>query len=128
MGKKSLRFKMILGGIIGVLVPLLVVGVFSALKASSALEESAQSQSMEVAKGLANMANLFVQEEMKIAAQIAANNSVIEAAVKNAQGAKDGAEAAKAGVELTALIQQSGNEYETNFYCRRRWESFCRWC
>ena len=115
MGKKSLRFKMILGGIIGVLVPLLVVGVFSALKASSALEESAQSQSVEVAKGLANMANLFVQEEMKIAAQIAVNNAVIEAAVVNATGAKDSAEAAKAAVELTAIVKESGNQYETIF-------------
>ncbi|PKN18622.1 MAG: methyl-accepting chemotaxis protein [Deltaproteobacteria bacterium HGW-Deltaproteobacteria-6] len=111
--KKSLRFKMMAGGIIAVFVPLLVVGGFSAYKSMSALEESAQSQSMEVAKGLANMANLVVQEEMKIAAQIAVNDSVIQAAVANNQGRKDSAEAAKAAAELTALIRQSGNEYET---------------
>ena len=119
MKNRSLRFKMMLGGILIVLVPLLVVGGFSAFKSGNALEEMAVSQSQEVAKGIANMANLAVQEEMKIASQIAVNNSVIEAAASNARGAKDGAEAAKATAELTALVQQSGDEYETVFIAGR---------
>ena len=36
MQNKTLRFKLVLSGIIIVLIPLLVVGVFSALKASRA--------------------------------------------------------------------------------------------
>jgi len=115
MKNRSLRFKMMVGGVLIALVPLLVVGGFSAYKAMNALEDVSQSQSSEVAKSLAHMANLAVQEEMKITAQVAQNAMVIEAAAENAGGVKDGAQAAKATEELTALVKRSGNEYEAFF-------------
>jgi len=111
----SLRFKMITGGTIAMLVPLLVMGIFSIYKSSDALEALSQSQSVEVAKGLAHMANLAVREEMKIASQIALSSTVIEAAALYARGAKESAELVKASEELTSLVQQSGGEYETVF-------------
>jgi methyl-accepting chemotaxis protein len=115
MKKRSLRFKMMVSGVIGVFVPLLVVGGFSAYKASNALEESALSQSVEVAKGLANMVDVAVQEEIKVAAQIALTRTMVDAAKAYKQGSKDGAELTEASTELTALVQQSGNQYETVF-------------
>ena len=42
MKKKSLAFKLIAGGIIAVMVPMLFVGIFSVSKASSSLEDLAK--------------------------------------------------------------------------------------
>jgi len=58
MKRRPLRLKMMLGGLIAVLVPLLLVGGFAVIKAMNALEEVSKGQSEEVAKNLANMANL----------------------------------------------------------------------
>jgi len=115
MSNRSLRFKMITGGIIAVLLPLLVIGGFSIYRSGDALEEVSKSQSMEMAKGLAHMANLAVQEEMKIVAQMALRDVVIDVATKYAEGVNDGAEAAKATSELTILLQKSGTDYESFF-------------
>lgn len=51
----SLQTKMIAGSIMAVLIPLLVVGGFSTYKSSGELQNYAQSQSAEMAKGLASM-------------------------------------------------------------------------
>jgi len=115
MKNRSLRFKMIMGGVMAVLVPLLVVGGFAIYKAMNALEDVSKSQSMEVAKGLAHMSNLALQEELKIAAQMAQRDVVINAATEYAGGVKDGAQAAKATAELTALVERSGSDYEVVF-------------
>ncbi|OPY87319.1 MAG: Methyl-accepting chemotaxis protein IV [Smithella sp. PtaU1.Bin162] len=108
MGKLSLRFKLMLGGILAVLIPLLIVGGYSAYKAADSMKELALSQMMEVSKGLANMADVTMQEELKIAAQLAARDVIIDAASKKGEG-----EISKATSELTAAMQQSGNAYET---------------
>ena len=108
MKKQSLRFKMILGGVIVVLLPLLVVGGFAIYKAMSALEDMSKSQSVEMAKNLANMAEIVLQEELKIISQLAVRDVVVAAAAKSGQ-----AESEKATAELTSFVQHSGNAYET---------------
>jgi len=50
MKKKSLGFKLVTAGIIAVVIPLIVVGVFSITKSSRALNDSANSQVTAVAK------------------------------------------------------------------------------
>ncbi len=113
MKKRSLRFKMILGGILVVFVPLLVVGYLSSFEARDALEDTGESQALEVAKGLAQMANLAVQEEMKITAQVAQRENVREAAAQHEQGTVNPAEIAKLTAELTEVVQKSNQDYET---------------
>ncbi len=113
MKKRSLRFKMILGGIIVVLLPLLVVGGFAVYRAVNALQDVSEGQSMEVAKGLAQMANLAVQEEMKITAQVAQRDNIVAIAEQQAQGAPNAAENSKVTAELTTMVRKSNNDYET---------------
>jgi methyl-accepting chemotaxis protein len=108
MKKKSLRFKMIMGGVLAVVVPLLIVGGFSIYRASSALEEISQSQSREVARGLAAMANLAVQEELRTITQLAVREAVISAAATRGIS-----ESTVATDELTRFVQSSGDMYET---------------
>ena len=102
MEKLSLRTKLMVCVMVAVLAPLLFVGIFSVYKSSAALEEQALTQSTEVARGLAHMANIAVQEEMKIASQIALRDTVIDAAAKYAQGVAEGPEIEKASAELAA--------------------------
>ena len=115
MKKKSLRFKMILGGIIGMLVPLVIVGGYSAYKAGDALEETVLAQSAENAKGIARMAEMGVQEEMKIAAQTAKREAIIDAATKYSAGVTDANALATATAELTAILKNGGTDYESLF-------------
>jgi len=114
MKKKTLGFKLVFGGIMVVLIPLLVVGLYASIKASSALEELALSQSAEIAKSLAGTADVAVQEELKIVTQLSLMDTVIDAAAKHAQG-NDGLEVDKAGASLTALVKSAGEEYEVIF-------------
>jgi methyl-accepting chemotaxis protein len=114
MKKRSLSFKLIAGGTLAVLIPLLIVGFFAIFKSGSSLEQQSMMQSTEVAKGLANMADLAVREEMKIASQLALRDTVIDAAVKHAKG-NGVAEIEKATAELSELVKAGNNDYETVF-------------
>jgi len=113
MKDRSLRFKMLAVGIISVLIPVLSIGGFSLYRASDALEDVSKSQAVEVAKGLAHMADLAVQEEMKMTSHVAQRDSVIEAAEKYAQGVSGSPESEKVTAELTAIVQKSNKDYET---------------
>lgn len=115
MGKRTLTFKLVWGGVIAVLVPLLIVGIFASLKSSSALEDSARTQTVEIAKGIANMTDLAVREELKIATQLSKTDTVVDVAVKHAQSAASSADIEKATEVLTTLIKASGDEYEVIF-------------
>lgn len=113
MRLKSLSSKLVFGGVLVVLIPVLAIGIISALKSAGALEELARHQSAELARGLANMAQLAIQEEMKITAQVAARDLVIEAASQKARGGDFSVD--KLNADLTAMVKSSGNEYETIF-------------
>jgi methyl-accepting chemotaxis protein len=103
---------MMTAGLLAVLVPLLVVGSFAIYKSMSALENVAKSQSMEIAKGLAHMANLALHEELKIMTQVSQRDVIIAAATEHSSGIKDGEQAKKATAELTAMLQKRGEDYE----------------
>jgi predicted PurR-regulated permease PerM len=68
--KRGLAFKLTLGGILAVLIPVLVVGVTSTAKSSKALEETSKTHSIETAKSLASVAQLVLQEEIKIITEL----------------------------------------------------------
>ena len=102
---------MITGGVMAVFIPLLVIGVISIYQAMNALEDVSKSQSMEVAKGLAHMANMAVQEEIKIATQISQNSVVVAAATNPSDEATN----AKTIEELKKMAEKSGSDYENIF-------------
>jgi len=108
MNKRSLQFKMIAIGVLAVLLPLFVVGGFSVYKSMRALEEASASQATEVAKGLAHVANLVVQEELGKITQLAVREVVVSAAQTRGE-----AESAKAIAELTRFVESGGSVYET---------------
>ncbi|MGV8056854.1 MAG: methyl-accepting chemotaxis protein [Smithellaceae bacterium] len=111
MKKLSLRVKLMVGGILLVLIPLLVVGVFTGIKASNALENLALSQATETAREVASMIQLTGEEELKVARLLSGSDIIIEAAVEHTKNGNDGA-AERAAATLTNLIKESGGEYE----------------
>ncbi|HEU18870.1 MAG TPA: methyl-accepting chemotaxis protein, partial [Deltaproteobacteria bacterium] len=112
--KKSLGFKLIAGGIIAVLLPLFVVGVFSLMKASDALDSISNERALNVATDVAGMADLVMQEEMKIITQLSVNDAIVEAAAKVADHGTVAAapEIKRANEALSSAISKLGNDYE----------------
>jgi len=113
--KRSLGFKLITGGIIIVLIPLVVVGLFSIVKASRALNSISQEQGLNITKDVAGMADLVMQEEMKIVAQLSVNDTIIEAATTVADMGTAAAsfQIQKATDLLAASMDKLGKDYES---------------
>lgn len=66
MKRKSLKFKLLLGGILIVVIPLSFVGAFSSWKSSQAIGDLAKGQSMLIARQLADMLQLDMEEKLNI--------------------------------------------------------------
>jgi methyl-accepting chemotaxis protein len=109
--KGSLRFKMAVGGIILVLIPIAVIGIFAALKSSNAIKEISEQQSIQIAKSLSGMVQLVLQEEMNLVVAVAVDKSVVDAADKAKQGGGD-AETAAASAYLSQIMKKAGGNYE----------------
>jgi len=71
MKTMKLGSKLLLGGILVVLIPLLVVGIYAAIKSSQALGDAAQQQSTLVARSLAGMVQVDMTEQLNIAKTLA---------------------------------------------------------
>ena len=109
---RSLAFKLVAGGIAVVVIPLLVVGLFSVTRSSKALETLGQDQARQVAADLASMTQLVLEEELKVAEQLALNSGAVAALEK-----ADGETAASAETEafqayLGRVMKKQGDFYE----------------
>ena len=117
MIRRTLGFKLTVGGIAVVLIPLAVVGGFALYMASSGMQDLSKGQAAQIAKNLAETVDAAMKAEIKIASTIAGYPSVIEAASKVS---KEGAEASSAEIEKTTaelarITKQGGADYETIF-------------
>jgi methyl-accepting chemotaxis protein len=114
MKKRTLGFKLITGGILIVLIPLLVVGLFSIVKMIGSAGEVAMANSKETAKSLASMVDVMIRENMKLSGIIAARNMIRDTAVKVAEGgdAKAAPDIERLNADLAGSMQKSGNDYE----------------
>ena len=106
MKKTSLRTKLLTGGILIVLIPLLIVGVFSAYKSSTALQDISQAQAVNVAKNLAAMVQMTLIEEIKMLTAFSADPVYVDAT---------GGNTGQARAKLTEMMKKIGGEYEVFF-------------
>ncbi|NPU84698.1 MAG: cache domain-containing protein, partial [Syntrophaceae bacterium] len=106
MKKMSLNVKLMTGGILIVLIPLLVVGIFSAWKSSEALSDIAENQAEIVAKNVSGLIGMALAEEMKLIAGLAADPAIVEASSGKTDGATQ---------RLTTMMKRIGNDYEGIF-------------
>ncbi len=104
MQKRTLGFKLVFGGIVAVLIPLLIVGLFASIKASGALEKAAKERSVGGAAKLADMVQEVLAAEIKVATEIALSSEAINAATtNNADGLSS---------KLAAIMGKIGKDYE----------------
>jgi methyl-accepting chemotaxis protein len=117
MKKRSLKFKLILGGILAVIVPLTVVGFFAINKSSTALVIAAKGQASLVAGNLATMVDVAMEQEVKLAKGMALEPLVENAADKVSKGSIDSAMAELKVLDgfLEKVFKQIGSGYDIMF-------------
>ena len=71
MKKRSLQFKLVVGGIVLVLIPLVVVGIFAVSKAANGLSKSSESRALNIATDMAGAVNMVLEEQLSKAAGLA---------------------------------------------------------
>jgi methyl-accepting chemotaxis protein len=99
LNNKTLGFKLVAGGIIAVMIPLLVVGIFAAVKASGALETAAKERAVGGAAKLASLIQEVLSVELKVASEIAISNDA-----SNVMSRKLADAMAKIGKDYEAIL------------------------
>jgi methyl-accepting chemotaxis protein len=117
MKNRSLKFKLIVGGILAVVVPLTVVGIFSITKSSKALVSISKGQAQNLAQSLSTMVDVALQQEMKLARQLAIEPLVKNAAIRVSQVGIDDAirELKAADAFLVDVFKEIGVDYDVMF-------------
>ena len=113
--KRTLSFKLIFGGSLLVIIPLVVVGLFAVNKTSKALIGQYQNQSIQMAKNLADMTESTLISEMTLAKQLSVGNLVVRSAsrVTKAGELMSADVIERANSYLAMSIEQIGENYET---------------
>ncbi|WP_462268539.1 methyl-accepting chemotaxis protein [Desulfobacter sp.] len=117
MKNRSLKFKLIVGGILAVVVPLTVVGIFSITKASKALVSISKGQAQNLAQSLSTMVDVALEQEMKLARELAIEPLVKNAAIRVSQvGIEDAIHELKAAdAFLVDVFKEIGVDYDVMF-------------
>jgi len=125
MKKRSLGFKLTAGGIAIVLIPLAIIGVFSVTKASKALIHISEEEAVNLARQIADMTVLVLQEELKLNQQLAASESARNAAASLAAGdAQSAGRIQTLNDELSRVMQKVGTDYESILVVDKNGEVF----
>ncbi|MBU0973545.1 MAG: methyl-accepting chemotaxis protein [Proteobacteria bacterium] len=117
MKNRSLKFKLIVGGILAAILPLAVVGLFSISKSSNALQSLAKGQAQLAAQNLAAMANLYMEQEVVLARGMAVEPHVVAASNKVSAEGIDNATAEIAALDtyFADVYAQIGSGYDVFF-------------
>ncbi|MGD9733642.1 MAG: hypothetical protein AB7U45_15810 [Desulfamplus sp.] len=110
---QSLRFKLIAGGILILLIPLISVGVLSMSKTATALTTISERQAHEIAKDLAKFVKEMVESEF-IKAKILAEKQIVVMAA-DAQNREEILDLTNVNHNLHKTVQSMGNNYEAIF-------------
>ncbi len=114
MKRKSLAFKLVVGGILAVLIPVGFVGFFSVTRSSNALTDLSKAQAVTLSRVLADMTELALEQEIKITKELAAGNATIEAAqaVLTSGAQQADREIGNLGRKLRHAMARIGADYE----------------
>jgi methyl-accepting chemotaxis protein len=113
MKKMTLNLKLLLGGIVLVLIPIVIVGSLSIHKSTDALKEAFEDEMLAIAKGAASMVDVAMNAEIAMAREIAHGNSVIDVATLVAQGGStEIKEVESLSRKLLTAMKEIGGQYE----------------
>ncbi|MBW2015875.1 MAG: Cache 3/Cache 2 fusion domain-containing protein [Deltaproteobacteria bacterium] len=115
MRKGSLHFKLVVAGVLLVLIPVALLGVLSVNKTTKALKEISGDRAIHIAKNLAEMTQILLTEEEKLAASLSRTNAVVKAVTELEEKGPEKAKEAVAVLdrELAAIKKRLGDQYET---------------
>ncbi|MBU1193257.1 MAG: Cache 3/Cache 2 fusion domain-containing protein [Proteobacteria bacterium] len=117
MKKRSLKFKLIVGGILAVLLPLTVVGLFAINKASTALIAAAKGQALHIAGNLTAMIDVAIEQEIKLATEMALEPLIEDAAQKVFENGQESSMDDLKALDsfLVKVYKQIGSGYDLMF-------------
>jgi methyl-accepting chemotaxis protein len=113
----SIKFRLITGGIILVLLPLVIIGILSISKSSTALSELSKKQAATIASDLAALADTILAEEIKLAEVFATDDQVHDflTAVKQAGAGGATEQGSKLFQSLGKKFSKLGTAYQGVF-------------
>ncbi|NDY71554.1 methyl-accepting chemotaxis protein [Desulfobacter hydrogenophilus] len=113
----TLKTKLIVGGVVAAILPLVVVGLFSIIKSSGALVSIAKGQATLTAQNLATMVDLSMKQEVEKAEAMASAPSIQAIAKRSGNGDVQEAspELAAADAYLATAYKKIGENYEFFF-------------
>ena len=103
----TLKTKLIVGGVVAAILPLVVVGIFSIIKASTALVSLAEGQAKLTAENIATMVDLSMKQEVGKAEAMASESSIREIA----KGSGNEETLAAAETYLAEVYKKIGENY-----------------
>ncbi len=114
MKKLTLATRLTLGGIIIVVVPLLVIGMFAVMKASDALTELSGEQAAHIAEKLVDTTGVALSEEIKLTKELSMEKITTETAARVARGTSEGSatDIDRLNRHLSDVMKQIGGQYE----------------
>jgi methyl-accepting chemotaxis protein len=114
MKKRSLGFKLILGGALLALAPVLVIGLYSMAKSTDALTRLSKEQAMLTAHNLADLMEIAFQQETKLLGELASRSIVRSVSLKVKGSGPDEAarEIAALNQELATSLKAIGKDTE----------------
>ena len=117
--KRSLNFKLLTGGSLCVLLPLLAFAVFSDIQLSSDMKATNEQNIVNIAKSLSELTQTALQGEIKLARDLAVGNTTIEVAGKVAEAgiAGSAADIQRLELKLVNTMKQIGENYESIIVC-----------
>lgn len=117
MKKRSLKFKLIVGGILAAIVPLTIVGLFSIKTSSKAIYSISLDQAQMVAENLVTTTNVLLEQETKLATELAHNSTVLAVAEKILENGTDASADALKDLDnvLGQFSKQAGKSYDLIF-------------
>ncbi len=119
MKNRSLNFKLLAGGTLCVLLPLLAFASFSDIRLSKDLKAMNEQNVINIAKSLSDLTQVVLQEEIKLAKDLAVGNTTIEVAAKVTETgiANSSADIQRLEHKLVNAMKQIGENYETIIVC-----------
>ncbi|CAN2039621.1 methyl-accepting chemotaxis protein [Candidatus Magnetomoraceae bacterium gMMP-15] len=117
MKKRTLKFKLICGGITMVVIPLVIIGIFSVHKAGDIIKELAKERNTKISMSLAQLIQEKLHDEVKLIEELSVGNTTIKTATKVAESGIENAshEIAELDIKFSNAIKKFRNDYET-FY------------
>ncbi|MGE0083500.1 MAG: methyl-accepting chemotaxis protein [Desulfococcaceae bacterium] len=113
MKTMSLRFRLVLGGILLAVIPILSLGFFSDMRASAALDRIAREHVVNIAKDLAGMIRIFMADQERSVRQISVSQTLKTAFGKSAERTET--EIRDLNAELAQIMEQSGDVFKELF-------------